>query len=98
MAVVSVSNFVSVPLKYCTFDEESVLFTEWQLRETTSPFPCVFSDVNALSTPTTIAPLAWALSCTEACICGLVSTTSMKPPQTDIQTHTSVNPTCRDGA
>lgn len=52
---------VSVPLKYCAFNDESVLPTEWQLRETTSPSPCVFSEVNALSTPMTSARLAWAL-------------------------------------
>lgn len=52
---------VSVPLKYCTFDEESELPTEWQLRETMSPSPCVFSEVNALSTPMTSARLAWTL-------------------------------------
>ena len=61
MAVVSVSNFVSVPLKYCKFHEESVILTEWQLRKTTSPFPCVFGNVNVLGAPMTITLLPWAL-------------------------------------
>lgn len=56
-----VSDFVSVPLRYCAFDEESVLFAEWQLRYPTSPSPCVFSDAGALITATATALLAWAL-------------------------------------
>lgn len=50
------SNLVSVPLKYHSLDEQSTIFTEWQVKKIISSFAWIINNVNVLTPPVTITP------------------------------------------